>query len=54
MARRPCRVTPAASAEAIMRVVDADPPPPVRVFVGTMALGIAENDCEGRLATWRE
>jgi len=26
----------------------------VRVFVGTMALGIAENDCEGRLATWRE
>lgn len=44
---------PAASAEAIMRVVDADPPP-LRVFFGTSPLGIAENDYEGRLATWRE
>src|SRR5579862_8352020 len=44
---------PAASAAAIMRVVDADPPP-LRVFFGTAPLGIAENDYAGRLATWRE
>jgi NAD(P)-dependent dehydrogenase (short-subunit alcohol dehydrogenase family) len=44
---------PAASAEAIMRVVDADPPP-LRVFFGTAPLGIAESDYERRLATWRE
>ena len=44
---------PAASAAAIMRVVDADPPP-LRVFFGTTPLGIAEADYEGRLATWRE
>jgi len=44
---------PAASAEAIMRVVDADPPP-LRVFFGTAPLGIAEKDYDRRLATWRE
>jgi NAD(P)-dependent dehydrogenase (short-subunit alcohol dehydrogenase family) len=44
---------PTASAAAIMRVVDADPPP-LRVFFGTAPLGIAEADYEGRLATWRE
>ncbi|HEY4429059.1 MAG TPA: SDR family oxidoreductase [Solirubrobacteraceae bacterium] len=44
---------PAASAEAIMRVVDADPPP-LRVFFGTAPLGIAESDYQRRLATWRE
>ena len=44
---------PTASAAAIMRVVDADPPP-LRVFFGTRPLGIAEADYEGRLATWRE
>jgi NAD(P)-dependent dehydrogenase (short-subunit alcohol dehydrogenase family) len=44
---------PAASAAAIMLVVDADPPP-LRVFFGTTPLGIAENDYAGRLATWRE
>ena len=44
---------PTASAAAIMRVVDADPPP-LRVFFGTAPLGIAEQDYEGRLATWRE
>jgi len=44
---------PTASAAAIMRVVDADPPP-LRVFFGAAPLGIAENDYEGRLATWRE
>jgi NAD(P)-dependent dehydrogenase (short-subunit alcohol dehydrogenase family) len=44
---------PAASALAIMRVVDADPPP-LRVFFGTAPLGITESDYESRLATWRE
>jgi NAD(P)-dependent dehydrogenase (short-subunit alcohol dehydrogenase family) len=44
---------PTASAAAIMRVVDADPPP-LRVFLGATPLGIAEADYEGRLATWRE
>jgi hypothetical protein len=44
---------PTASAAAIMRVVDADPPP-LRVFFGTAPLGIAENDYASRLATWRE
>jgi NAD(P)-dependent dehydrogenase (short-subunit alcohol dehydrogenase family) len=44
---------PTASAAAIMRVVDANPPP-LRVFFGTAPLGIAEADYEGRLATWRE
>jgi hypothetical protein len=36
-----------------MRIVDANPPP-LRVFFGTAPLGIAENDYEQRLATWRE
>src|ERR1700730_7503005 len=44
---------PAASAEAIMLVVDAAPPP-LRVFFGTAPLAIAENDYASRLATWRE
>jgi hypothetical protein len=44
---------PVASSEAILRVVDADPPP-LRVFFGTAPLGIAESDYERRLATWRE
>ncbi len=44
---------PAASAHAILKVVDADPPP-LRVFFGTAPLGIAEKDYEGRLAIWRE
>ncbi|HEY4451951.1 MAG TPA: SDR family oxidoreductase [Solirubrobacteraceae bacterium] len=44
---------PAASAEAIMRVVDANPPP-LRVFFGARPLSIAESDYERRLATWRE
>lgn len=44
---------PAASATAIMLVVDADPPP-LRVFFGTTPLATAENDYASRLATWRE
>jgi NAD(P)-dependent dehydrogenase (short-subunit alcohol dehydrogenase family) len=44
---------PVASAEAVMRIVDADEPP-LRVFFGSAPLTIAERDYEGRLATWRE
>ena len=44
---------PVASAEAIMRVVDAEEPP-LRCFFGTAPLGMAERDYESRLATWRE
>ena len=44
---------PNASAEAVMRIVDAHEPP-LRVFFGSAPLGIAEKDYEGRLATWRE
>jgi NAD(P)-dependent dehydrogenase (short-subunit alcohol dehydrogenase family) len=44
---------PSASAEAIMRIVDAERPP-LRCFFGSAPLGIAEQDYERRLATWRE
>jgi NAD(P)-dependent dehydrogenase (short-subunit alcohol dehydrogenase family) len=44
---------PAASAEALMKVVDADPPP-LRVFFGSTPLAIAERDYSSRLAIWRE
>jgi NAD(P)-dependent dehydrogenase (short-subunit alcohol dehydrogenase family) len=44
---------PTASAEAVLRVVDAQSPP-LRVFFGSAPLGIAEADYESRLATWRE
>jgi NAD(P)-dependent dehydrogenase (short-subunit alcohol dehydrogenase family) len=47
------RGDPAASAEAVMRVVDADPPP-LRVFFGRTPLSTAERDYASRLATWRE
>jgi NAD(P)-dependent dehydrogenase (short-subunit alcohol dehydrogenase family) len=44
---------PVASAAAVLKVVDADPPP-LRVFFGATPLAIAERDYESRLATWRE
>ncbi|HMJ36504.1 MAG TPA: SDR family oxidoreductase [Baekduia sp.] len=44
---------PTASAEAVMRIVDAEEPP-LRVFFGSAPLGIAEQDYDSRLATWRE
>lgn len=44
---------PVASAEAVLRIVDAERPP-LRAFFGSAPLGIAEKDYEGRLATWRE
>ncbi len=37
----------------MLRIVDAEEPP-LRVFLGTAPLGIAERDYEGRLSTWRE
>jgi NAD(P)-dependent dehydrogenase (short-subunit alcohol dehydrogenase family) len=44
---------PVSSAEAVLKVVDADEPP-LRVFFGKTPLTVAERDYEGRLATWRE
>ena len=44
---------PTASAEAVMRIVDADDPP-LRAFLGSAPLGIAERDYENRLETWRK
>jgi NAD(P)-dependent dehydrogenase (short-subunit alcohol dehydrogenase family) len=44
---------PHATRAALMRVVDADPPP-LRVFFGRAPLGIATADYEGRLALWNE
>ena len=43
---------PAATAEAILRVVDAASPP-LRLFLGEVALGIAEKQYAERLATWQ-
>jgi NAD(P)-dependent dehydrogenase (short-subunit alcohol dehydrogenase family) len=44
---------PKASRSAILKVVDADEPP-LRIFFGTVPLGIATADYESRLATWNE
>ena len=44
---------PAATREAILRIVDAATPP-LRVFLGETPLGVATADYESRLATWRE
>ncbi|HEY0716434.1 MAG TPA: SDR family oxidoreductase [Streptosporangiaceae bacterium] len=44
---------PAATREAILRIVDATTPP-LRVFLGEQPLSIATADYESRLATWRE
>ncbi|HET9690739.1 MAG TPA: SDR family oxidoreductase [Acidimicrobiales bacterium] len=44
---------PTATREAILEVVDAEPPP-LRVFFGKAPLDIATKDYEARLATWRE
>jgi NAD(P)-dependent dehydrogenase (short-subunit alcohol dehydrogenase family) len=43
---------PKASAEAVLRIVDADEPP-LRCFLGKAPLGIAEADYARRLETWR-
>jgi NAD(P)-dependent dehydrogenase (short-subunit alcohol dehydrogenase family) len=44
---------PRATRAAVMKVVDADPPP-LRVFFGAAPLGIATADYESRLALWNE
>ncbi len=44
---------PAASAEAVLAVVDAENPP-LRLFLGEAPLAIAEADYAARLASWRE
>jgi NAD(P)-dependent dehydrogenase (short-subunit alcohol dehydrogenase family) len=42
---------PVASADAVLKVVDADEPP-LRVFFGTAPLGIAKADYASRMETW--
>ena len=44
---------PAATREAVLRLVDAEHPP-LRLFLGEGPLSIATADYEQRLATWRE
>jgi NAD(P)-dependent dehydrogenase (short-subunit alcohol dehydrogenase family) len=44
---------PIASAAAVLKVVDADPPP-LRCFFGSAVLELAEADYASRLETWRE
>jgi NAD(P)-dependent dehydrogenase (short-subunit alcohol dehydrogenase family) len=47
------RGDPASTAQAMLRIVDADEPP-LRVFLGDGPLALATADYEQRLATWRE
>ena len=47
------RGDPQASAAAVLKLVDADPPP-LRCFLGTGPLAMAEADYASRLETWRE
>jgi NAD(P)-dependent dehydrogenase (short-subunit alcohol dehydrogenase family) len=44
---------PAATRDAILRLVDSENPP-LRLFLGEAPLGIAAADYESRLAAWRE
>lgn len=44
---------PAATREAVLKIVDAEHPP-LRVFLGDVPLRIATADYESRLAEWRE
>jgi NAD(P)-dependent dehydrogenase (short-subunit alcohol dehydrogenase family) len=44
---------PAATRDAVLRLVDS-PNPPLRLFLGEAPLGIATADYESRLASWRE
>jgi NAD(P)-dependent dehydrogenase (short-subunit alcohol dehydrogenase family) len=43
---------PAATAEAVLRIVDADEPP-LRAFLGSGALSTVEEEYESRLTSWR-
>lgn len=51
--RQGVRPRPESTRDAILAVVDADPPP-LRVFFGDGPLAVATADYESRLATWRE
>jgi hypothetical protein len=51
--RIPVPGDPAATRDAVLRLVDA-PDPPLRLFLGEMPLGVATADYESRLATWRQ
>jgi len=51
--RFPAPGDPAATRDAVLRLVDT-PNPPLRLFLGEAPLGIATADYESRLATWRE
>ncbi len=54
--RRPTatnRGNPTATRDAILKVVDAEKPP-LRIFFGSVPLGIATADYESRLATWNK
>ncbi|WKG04539.1 SDR family oxidoreductase [Mycolicibacterium sp. HK-90] len=44
---------PRASAEAVLKIVDAENPP-LRVFFGELPLELAKADYESRLATWEQ
>jgi NAD(P)-dependent dehydrogenase (short-subunit alcohol dehydrogenase family) len=44
---------PVASAKAILKVVDASPPP-LRVFFGSLPIQLAKADYESRLKVWEE
>jgi hypothetical protein len=52
-ARTQTQGDPAASARAVLKIVDAERPP-LRVFFGDGPLQLAVEDYEQRLATWRE
>jgi NAD(P)-dependent dehydrogenase (short-subunit alcohol dehydrogenase family) len=52
-ARRFTPGDPAATRDAVLRLVDS-PNPPLRLFLGEAPLGIATADYESRLATWHE
>ena len=51
--RMPAPGNPTASAKAILKVVDATPPP-LRVFFGEKPLSLAKADYESRLKLWEE
>jgi NAD(P)-dependent dehydrogenase (short-subunit alcohol dehydrogenase family) len=51
--RRAALGDPAASAAALLKILDAEKPP-LRCFFGSVPLGIAEGAYEKRLAEWRE
>ncbi|MCW2985796.1 MAG: Short-chain dehydrogenase/reductase, partial [Conexibacter sp.] len=51
--RQARRGDPAATRDAVLKIVDAERPP-LRVFFGDGPLAIATADYESRLATWRE